>query len=52
MYYIIYKITNHINGKYYISRHATKDVNDSMGSGIGNHKGFLVEQLSTYKREE
>ena len=36
MHYIIYKITNQINGKYYIGRHATKDVNDSyMGSGIG-----------------
>lgn len=68
MHYTIYKITNQINGKYYIGRHATKDVNDSyMGSGIGirnaihwkksmgkyisrgKHKGFLVEQLSTYK---
>lgn len=36
MHFIIYKITNRINGKYYIGRHATKDVNDSyMGSGIG-----------------
>ena len=36
MHYIIYKITNQINGKYYIGRHATKDVNDSyMGSGVG-----------------
>ena len=36
MHYTIYKITNQINGKYYIGRHATKDVNDSyMGSGIG-----------------
>jgi len=36
MHYTIYKITNHINGKYYIGRHATKNVNDSyMGSGIG-----------------
>jgi hypothetical protein len=52
MYYIIYKITNNINGRYYIGRHATKDINDSyMGKHIsrGKHKGFLVEQLTVYK---
>src|SRR6056300_1621631 len=36
MHYIIYKIKNQINVKYYIGRHATKDVNDYyMDSGIG-----------------
>jgi hypothetical protein len=29
MHYIIYKITNQINKRYYIGRHATKNVNDS-----------------------
>lgn len=34
MRYIIYKITNTVNGKIYIGKHTTKDINDGyMGSG-------------------
>jgi hypothetical protein len=50
MKYLIYKITNQINGRYYIGRHRTNNINDSyMGSGkaITNAvKKYGVENFS------
>lgn len=47
MFYIIYKITNKVNQKYYIGRHSTTDINDEyMGSGIG-----IKRAISKYGKE-
>lgn len=47
MYFTIYKTTNKINGKYYIGKHQTKDLNDGyMGSGK-----LLLQAIQKYGKE-
>lgn len=52
MFYLIYKITNKINGKIYVGKHQTSDINDNyMGSGKILHEAFNKYGIENFEKE-
>lgn len=52
MFYLIYKITNNLNGKIYIGSHKTKNINDGyMGSGKYLNRAYLKYGLDNFTKE-
>lgn len=52
MYYTVYKVTNKINGKFYVGAHKTKDLDDGyMGSGVSLRKAQEEQGIDNFKKE-
>ena len=52
MFYTIYKITNNLNGKYYIGKHQTKDLNDGyMGSGKALRNAIKKHGINNFSKD-